>query len=259
MKKRLLNIDISQVIAIKVRDISCLVLLFVMLSVVMFFPLACLRSMGFGFFKVGIDSPENVKRTHTVLALPISFEEIVKDDLILYKDAAGKNWLCKIQSIETDDDGNTKLLIEGKGTARYLTADNEGDRRVIAKYAYETPLADFMIEYTHSGFFYISAVAFILFGGVALLIMFYLPDTDNWKAGQKEEVKPEKKKSKFALRLRELRLAKGFSRTLISAYIKVPEKTYTMWEEGDCEPSFDTIIMLTQFFKVSADYLLGIE
>jgi len=63
----------------------------------------------------------------------------------------------------------------------------------------------------------------------------------------------------FKHRLKELRTEKGLKQSQIAEALKIPEPTYSNWEQGRREPSIDGIIMLCKFFQVTAGYLLGIE
>ena len=64
----------------------------------------------------------------------------------------------------------------------------------------------------------------------------------------------------FAKRLRELRLEKKLSQQELSIKLKnkIPQPSIAMWELDKREPSFESAIILAQFFNVSLDYLAGL-
>ena len=45
----------------------------------------------------------------------------------------------------------------------------------------------------------------------------------------------------------------------IAKSLKMPEPTYSNWEQGRSEPDIDSLITLARFFAVSIDYLVGNE
>lgn len=64
----------------------------------------------------------------------------------------------------------------------------------------------------------------------------------------------------FAKRLRELRLEKKLSQNELSIKLKnkIPQPSIAMWELDKREPSFESAVILAQFFNVSLDYLAGL-
>lgn len=68
----------------------------------------------------------------------------------------------------------------------------------------------------------------------------------------------------FCTRFRNLRIEHGYTQeTLANALNKRYEKafskgTISKWESGTTSPAFSTIAMISKFFGVSADYLLGL-
>lgn len=60
-------------------------------------------------------------------------------------------------------------------------------------------------------------------------------------------------------RIYELRHEKGLSQFELAKAINVSQKAIDFWEKGINEPKASYIISLAKFFKVSADYLLGLE
>lgn len=61
----------------------------------------------------------------------------------------------------------------------------------------------------------------------------------------------------FELRLKELRLEKGYSQNQVATFLSVHRTTYMKWENGLREPSNTMLIKIADFFDVSIDYLLG--
>lgn len=61
----------------------------------------------------------------------------------------------------------------------------------------------------------------------------------------------------FHDRLKELRKEKGLSQSEISQFLNVRQNTYSYWEQGKCEPDIDTLKRLSDYFRVSLDYLTG--
>ncbi len=59
--------------------------------------------------------------------------------------------------------------------------------------------------------------------------------------------------------LKQLRLEINASQQDIANKISIPVSTYANWEQGRREPSLTDLIMLSRTFKVSTDYLLGID
>ncbi|MBQ8615013.1 MAG: helix-turn-helix transcriptional regulator [Clostridia bacterium] len=64
----------------------------------------------------------------------------------------------------------------------------------------------------------------------------------------------------FAKRLKELRLEKKLSQNELSIKLKnkIPQPSIAMWELDKREPSFESAVILAQFFNVSLDYLAGL-
>ena len=61
----------------------------------------------------------------------------------------------------------------------------------------------------------------------------------------------------FKDRVRELRLEKGLKQEEIANSLGVVRTTYTKYETGEREPSFEIMSKLANFFDVSIDYLIG--
>ncbi len=60
-------------------------------------------------------------------------------------------------------------------------------------------------------------------------------------------------------RIKELRKEINISQQQLANAIGVSQKAIDFWEKGINEPKASYIISLAQFFKVSTDYLLGLE
>ena len=65
--------------------------------------------------------------------------------------------------------------------------------------------------------------------------------------------------SEFSIRLTELRKEFGISQAKLAKEIGATQKAIDFWEKGINEPKASFIIKLANYFKVSTDYLLGLE
>ncbi len=63
----------------------------------------------------------------------------------------------------------------------------------------------------------------------------------------------------FPERLKELRLEKGLSTRKLANDIGCSHVAISRWERGTQIPTIETLVTLALYFKVSADYLLGLE
>lgn len=63
----------------------------------------------------------------------------------------------------------------------------------------------------------------------------------------------------FTERLKELRLKKGLTQQQIADEIGVNRGSYSNWEKGKREPSFENLIKLADLLEVSLDWLFGRE
>ncbi|MBO4939874.1 MAG: helix-turn-helix transcriptional regulator [Clostridia bacterium] len=59
------------------------------------------------------------------------------------------------------------------------------------------------------------------------------------------------------IRLLELRTEKGLSQREMARELQVSQGTYNNWENGRTQPSIEQLILLSNFFSVSVDYLVG--
>lgn len=65
--------------------------------------------------------------------------------------------------------------------------------------------------------------------------------------------------STFAERLKELRIEHNLSFKALSKYVNITHSSLCRWENKISEPQASQIISLAKFFRVSTDYLLGLE
>ncbi len=65
--------------------------------------------------------------------------------------------------------------------------------------------------------------------------------------------------SKFAERLKELRMEKGLTQEKLSKETNISQTTISAYETRRNRPSDDIIVIFCKYFGVSADYILGLE
>ena len=71
--------------------------------------------------------------------------------------------------------------------------------------------------------------------------------------------------SAFSLRFHELRKERGYTMDHLADSMNkrfgenFSKSTFSKWENGRQEPSFSYVIMVSEFFDVSVDYLIGIS
>ena len=63
----------------------------------------------------------------------------------------------------------------------------------------------------------------------------------------------------FCERLKDLRAESGLSAKKLSKEIGVSDSTIIRWENGDRVPSIDNLYSLAVYFRVTSDYLIGLE
>mgnify|MGYP002796210196 FL=1 len=63
----------------------------------------------------------------------------------------------------------------------------------------------------------------------------------------------------FIKRLKEIRKDKGLSMSELANKIGVSTNTISRWERGERIPNLEALVTLAKFFKVSTDYLCGLE
>lgn len=60
-------------------------------------------------------------------------------------------------------------------------------------------------------------------------------------------------------RLKELRKESGLTQKQIAKIINKSETGYASWEQGLAEPCINDLIAISDYYKVSIDYLVGKE
>lgn len=62
---------------------------------------------------------------------------------------------------------------------------------------------------------------------------------------------------KFISRLRELRLEQGKTQNEMAEQLKIPQRTYSNYEQGKAQPDLELLCRMADVLETSADYLLG--
>ena len=65
--------------------------------------------------------------------------------------------------------------------------------------------------------------------------------------------------SNFSKRLKELRLEEGLSQEQLAKRVGLTHTAIGLWELGKRVPNLDAVILLAEYFKVSLDYMAGLE
>lgn len=65
--------------------------------------------------------------------------------------------------------------------------------------------------------------------------------------------------SKFGERLKELRLERKLTQDKLAELSNISQATISAYEIGKIRPTDEVIIIFCKFFKVSADYMLGLD
>ncbi len=63
----------------------------------------------------------------------------------------------------------------------------------------------------------------------------------------------------FAERLKELRISNGLTQIELSKHLNYSQSIISEWEKNGNQPTAQAIKTISEFFNVSADYLLGCE
>jgi len=63
----------------------------------------------------------------------------------------------------------------------------------------------------------------------------------------------------FSERLKELRESNRLSQVQLAKELNVSKQSISNWENNNILPSIDMLIKVIQFFRVSADYILGLN
>ena len=64
---------------------------------------------------------------------------------------------------------------------------------------------------------------------------------------------------KFCTILKELRTEKNVGQVELSKAINVSKGIISLWENGLREPKLSNLVSISKYFKVSIDYLAGLE
>lgn len=59
-------------------------------------------------------------------------------------------------------------------------------------------------------------------------------------------------------RIHELRVEKGLSQAKLGEMLSVSQDTVSLWEKSKSYPSVEIVILLSEIFEVSCDYILGV-
>lgn len=60
-------------------------------------------------------------------------------------------------------------------------------------------------------------------------------------------------------RINELRTASGWSQVQLAEKLNISKQTVSNWENGNIQPSIDMLVRISKLFRVSTDYLLGLD
>ena len=66
-------------------------------------------------------------------------------------------------------------------------------------------------------------------------------------------------KNPFSERLKELRLENDLKQAELAKEVNISLSVISMYENGLRKPGMDAIIALSNYFKVTTDYILGLE
>ncbi len=61
------------------------------------------------------------------------------------------------------------------------------------------------------------------------------------------------------MRLKEIRLRKGYTQKNVADYLQVSVNVYSRYELEKRQPSIDSLVKMADFFDVSIDYMLGVS
>ncbi len=65
------------------------------------------------------------------------------------------------------------------------------------------------------------------------------------------------KNNEFGKTIKELRISQGLSQRQLGEKFNVCNQTVSFWESGKREPDLDTLVIISDYFGVTVDYLLG--
>ncbi|MBR1749489.1 MAG: helix-turn-helix transcriptional regulator [Ruminococcus sp.] len=63
----------------------------------------------------------------------------------------------------------------------------------------------------------------------------------------------------FSERIKQLRLSLGINQVEFGRRLGVSKQCISNWENGNIQPSIDMLIKISRSFKVSSDFLLGLD
>ena len=63
----------------------------------------------------------------------------------------------------------------------------------------------------------------------------------------------------FSKRLKELRIAAGYTQQQMADKLNIRQQSYARYENNVGEPNLSTVVAISKIFDVSSDYLLGIS
>ncbi len=61
------------------------------------------------------------------------------------------------------------------------------------------------------------------------------------------------------MKLKELREENNFTQSQIAEYLNIKQNTYSQYENEKRQLPIDVLIKLAKFYKVTTDYILGLE
>lgn len=61
------------------------------------------------------------------------------------------------------------------------------------------------------------------------------------------------------MKLKELREENNFTQSQIAEYLNIKQNTYSQYENEKRQLPIDVLIKLSKFYKVTTDYILGLE
>ena len=60
-------------------------------------------------------------------------------------------------------------------------------------------------------------------------------------------------------RIRELRVSFGWNQVELAKKLNISKQTVSNWENENIQPSVEMLVQVAKIFRVSTDYLLGLE
>lgn len=63
----------------------------------------------------------------------------------------------------------------------------------------------------------------------------------------------------FAERLLALRQERNIGQIQLAKELDVGKSIISLWEQGKCEPTLSKLVAIAKYFRVSIDYLAGLE